>query len=402
MRRLLVHAAAWYTRRSFLEIDTPTECTCDCCDVIDRRPTEVVAGVSITCAPSKTHGDACTDQCRTSQGDVVLSAAGDTMDQARFCFFECKPAQGYHAKVGSACMALDPREQQVLTDHSGNAMDPAILAAPVEAPTFLQVRREPGSAQDHPVYGETTAMADAAEAQAGATQGDMKGLRSGEVAKMPEPPAAGKADDLSSVRDILNDAKQSAEYAQEAGIEAGKAEAAVIEGRKQALEGGVKAGKDAMEAVKTADIGAAKDLAKFRERFLNKPEIKAMAAATKAAAPYHLAMTRAQNTVAQYAAKAQSDMAQAKSLQAEALDLANKANAAASKTDARAYYEQAQAKAAEAAEYAANADNSFKTADQMNLDMPKFAGAAQAAAAKAAFDSMPAWQPAPPPVGIVR
>merc|ERR1719487_1433883 len=167
-------------------------------------------------------------------------------------------------------------------------MDPAILAAPappaVESPTFVQVRRSP---QDHPVYGQTTDMADAAAAQASATQGDMKGLR---------------------------------------------AEAAVIEGRKQALEGGVKAGKDAMEAVKTADIGAAKDLAKFRERFLNKPEIKAMAAATKAAAPYHLAMTRAQNTVAQYAAKAQPDMAQAKSLQAEALDLANKANAAGSKT----------------------------------------------------------------------
>merc|ERR550537_1575211 len=219
--------------------------------------------------------------------------------------------------------------------------------------------------------------------------GDMQALRSAEVDKMPEEPAA--APDLSMIADILADKAKAEEFAQEAGIQAGQAEKSLIEGRKQALEGGVKAGKSAMEAVKAADVKSAEDLAKFRERFVNTPELKALAAAAKAAEPFHLSMTRAQNTVAQYTAKANADMAQAKSLQAEAAGLVAKANAAASKGDAQALYDQAKAKAQEASEFAANAQNAFKTADQMNLDMPKYVGAAQSAAAKAAFDAMPAW-----------
>ena len=53
-------------------------------------------------------------------------------------------------------------------------------------------------------------------------------------------------------------------------------------------------------------------------------------------------------------------------------------------------YDEAKSKAAEAAKYAENAKSMFATADQMNQDIPKYQGAAQAAAAKAAFDSMPA------------
>merc|ERR1719421_1231726 len=122
-----------------------------------------------------------------------------------------------------------------------------------------------------------------------------------------------------------------------------------------------------MEAVKAADIKSAEDLAKFRERFVNTPELKALAAAAKAAEPYHLSMTRAQATVAQYTGKANADMAQAKSLQAEATALVAKANAAADAGEAQTYYDQAKAKAAEAQQFAENAQNSFKTADQMNL-----------------------------------
>lgn len=413
MRVLAIHALAWSTRRSFLQIDTPSECSCDCCDVIERRPAEVVNGAAVTCAPSKARGAECSDQCQTAQGDTVLAAAGDTMDVARFCFFECKPTKGYHAKVGTSCLALDAEERRALTDRSGNAIDPALIpekkpeAAKTEdqefvaklKPSFVQLealvsRETPTEQARKPVE----AMASAAADQAMATKGDMQALRSAEVGKMPDEPAA---PDLSMIADILADKAKSEEFAQEAGIEAGQAEASLIEGRKEALEGGVKAGKNAMEAVKAADVKGAEDIAKFRERFVNTPELKALAAAAKASEPYHLSMTRAQATVAQYTAKANADMAQAKSLQAEAAGLVAKANAAASKGDAQALYDQARAKAQEASEFAANAQNSFKTADQMNLDMPKYVGAAQSAAAKAAFDAMPAWQPAPPPAGLM-
>merc|ERR1719506_3570227 len=127
-----------------------------------------------------------------------------------------------------------------------------------------------------------------------------------------------------------------------------------------------------MEQVKKADLKTTADLAAFRDKLVNKVELKAIAAAAKAAEPYHLGMLRAQAT-----------------------DLANKANAAPDKASASALYDEAKAKAAEAAKYAENAKSMFATADQMNQDIPKYQGAAQAAAAKAAFDSMPAWQPAP-------
>merc|ERR550514_734577 len=139
------------------------------------------------------------------------------------------------------------------------------------------------------------------------------------------------------LKEIFEDRAASEKFAQEAGIEAGQAGNSLIEARKQALEGGVVAGKSAMEAVKKADIGAAEDLAKFRERFVNTPELKAIAAAAKAAEPFHLSMTRAQNTVSQYVAKANADMSQAKSLQAEAAGLVAKANAATG-GDAQTFY----------------------------------------------------------------
>jgi len=200
---------------------------------------------------------------------------------------------------------------------------------------------------------------------------------------------------LEELKAIQESTRLAEKAAQEASKSAGDAEEAVLKARKMALEGGVQAGKEAMEQVKKADLKTTADLAAFRDKLVNKVELKAIAAAAKAAEPYHLGMLRAQDTVNRYTSQAQADMGKAKGLQAEATDLANQANAAPDKASASALYDEAKSKAAEAAKYAENAKSMFATADQMNQDIPKYQGAAQAAAAKAAFDSMPAWQPAP-------
>ena len=48
-------------------------------------------------------------------------------------------------------------------------------------------------------------------------------------------------------------------------------------------------------------------------------------------------------------------------------------------------------------EFASQAKQHFATAADVNKDIPTYVGAAQAAAARAAYDANPAWQPPPPP-----
>jgi len=390
---LLGHASAWPRAQSFLQVDTPAECGCDCCNVIARRPTEVENGVHVACAPDSSHQ--CSDQCSTSPGDGVLRAAGDVMDYARFCFFECKPAKGWDAHLASACVSLSKDDRRALStvhERSGNAVDPAVLKRSGLRPAaFLQLKEN-----DHPTIEQTTAVAESTRDQAADTRAVAKDLRGKQVAKAEEIKAAASAPDpLEAIRSILDNTKRAKKAAQEAQMEAGDAEAAVIKARKSALEGGIQAGKSAMEEVKAAGLKATHDLAEFRDKLVNKQELKAIAAASKASEPWMLDMLRAQKTVADYTANAQSNAAKAASLQAEAKSLADQANAAGDPNAAKVLYAQAQGKASEAKETAERAKSLFATADELNKEMPKYQGAAQAAAAKAAFDSMPAWQPAP-------
>merc|ERR1719247_2216860 len=194
--------------------------------------------------------------------------------------------------------------------------------------------------------------------QAADTRAVAKDLRDKQVKKAQEIKNAAEAPDpLEAIRSILANTKKAKEAAQNAQMEAGDAEAAVLKARKSALEGGIASGKSAMEEVKAAGLKATHDLAEFRDKMVNKQELKAIGAAAKASEPWMLDMLRAQKTVADYTSNAQANAGKAASLQAEAKSL-------------------------------------FATADELNKEMPKYQGAAQAAAAKAAFDSMPAWQPA--------
>jgi len=316
------------------------------------------------------------------------------MDLSRYCFFECKPAKGWAAPLATACVALSKDDRRALStvhERSGNAVDPAVLKRSGLRPAaFLQLQEKA-----HPTIEQTTSVAESTRDQAKDTRKVASDLRGKQVAKAEEIKAAAEAPDpLEAIRSILEDTKRAKKAAQESQIEAGDAEAAVIAARKAALEGGIQAGKSAMEEVKAAGLKATHDLADFRDKLVNKQELKAIAAAAKASEPWMLDMLRAQKTVADYTASAQSNAGKAASLQAEAKSLADQANAAGDENTAKVLYAQAQGKAAEAKETADRAKSLFATADELNKEMPKYQGAAQAAAAKAAFDSMPAWQPA--------
>lgn len=323
--------------------------------------------------------------CAPSAGDTLLRAGGSELDRSRFCFFECKPAEGPTSPAASACVALSAEDRAHLAEGSGNAKDPATLS-------FLQLAPSPAA------DAEAEAMASAARAQADATRAVASELRSQQANEaVARAERLDAPDPLAGIASIREDEGRAERAAQAAQAEAGTAEETVLKARTVALEGGVQAGKSAMEEVKAADIKAAHDLAAFRDKLVNKQEMKAIAAAMKAAEPFQLSMWRAQKTVSDYSTQAQTDMKKAKALQTEATALAEKANAASDRAAAASVYEQAQQKAAEAAQYASNAKAAFATADDLNKGIPKYQGAAQAAAARAAFDSMPAWQPAPAP-----
>lgn len=104
-------------------------CSCDCCDVTERRPDEVLAGVRVKCTPSHTHSsDVCGEQCSGSDGDPLLGdSAWRGLDYQQFCFYECKPADGVMSFVGTQCIAFDVAELNRISDGHGNPRDPATL-----------------------------------------------------------------------------------------------------------------------------------------------------------------------------------------------------------------------------------------------------------------------------------
>lgn len=109
-------------------------CSCECCSVASRRADERTAGASVKCAPADGHSsDMCSDQCTPTPEDKVLGliAEDGVLDYSRFCFYECKPADGVKSLVSTQCLALEAAEAERVVDAQGNPMDPAFLYAKV-------------------------------------------------------------------------------------------------------------------------------------------------------------------------------------------------------------------------------------------------------------------------------
>lgn len=189
------------------------------------------------------------------------------------------------------------------------------------------------------------------------------------------------------------------EAAREAEAAAAEGEKAVEAAREQTWQAAITEGQRAMQRVVDEAQAKAKAEAKRLERLTNTNEIKASQAAAKASEPYFTSMLRAQRTVQDYRAKGTENAALANKLEAEARDLEKEANeekqagdvagANAKIANAREVMEQAQ-------EYGKQAAQNFAVAEDVGKSLPKYQAAAQAAAAKAAYDANPAWQPPPP------
>jgi hypothetical protein len=92
----------------------------------------------------------CSEQCSTSQDDKVLQE--ETVDSLRFCFFECKPAEGAAAPEESQCIAFTSAEAAHIVNPAGNAVDPAFLYSAATQPSFFNGQEPTVNQQPPPSF----------------------------------------------------------------------------------------------------------------------------------------------------------------------------------------------------------------------------------------------------------
>lgn len=386
-------------------------CSCDCCEVAKRRADEVNLGVQIKCAPSDSHSsDMCTEECLASDTDKILPSTDGTLQYMRFCFYECKPFQGLSSPLASECLDLDNEDIKLVIDADGNAQDPAVAFA-------AAAQRE---AHNRTVALMTAKAAQKADPEAVKVlannmkrQATNEGAAARAEAEASRVVEAGHAEDLNTrlkqqvsnqkaglsvgfqgLSDIhqamINAEKEAAKAAEAAQV----ALSSVHAGKKQAWEVAMGEGQKSVIGVKAAaDAKAAKDAAKYAV-VVNRVEVKMAEAAAKAANPYFLSMLRAQESVKDYTVRATKNAAQAVAREKEARSLekaARKLQSQGKMAVAEGKIASAQELMKSAQDLAKQARQLFASADAINKSVPKYAAAAQAAAARAAFEAAPHW-----------
>lgn len=129
------------SQEAAVEADVPDEgapdvtnpCSCDCCLVAERKPSEIAktpSGVTLTrkCVspPPAYQTESCPAACIPNGADIVLTASVKVMDYGRFCTYKCKPL----TKIpGTTCEALQSSEiaQVFSMDGNGNADTDAFI-----------------------------------------------------------------------------------------------------------------------------------------------------------------------------------------------------------------------------------------------------------------------------------
>lgn len=417
--------------------DSQPACSCDCCDVVRRIPGEIAAGASVKCSPNHQHSeDMCAAQCTTDNEDKVLQ--DEVVDMQRFCFFECKPADGRNAPDQSQCVAFSAQEASQTIDPAGNPIDPAFLYGPAQqdAPPASFFRNGPPTASNGSPTGSfsngvyripasllsKTSRAsqpdgskdagspdsvDPAAAKKMATQGrsnadqqtkdasaEAARLRDMESKKMDDIHKALKEsgdgvlvlDPFAAIQDLNAAAMHARVSAEEAAVIASKAVKAYDGGRKKIWKLALsEAGKEVLRWKAHAEKGA-KDLWEAQ----HKPTWQTVAVkkAQKASKPYIEGLLRNQESVKLYTEKgfalaksatalwkeAQADAAKANALPRGTIAQANEANSAM--LDARDKAKQAQTMALESRQF-------FATAAETRKGIPVYQYNAQKAAAQA-------------------
>ncbi|CAE7395920.1 unnamed protein product [Symbiodinium sp. CCMP2592] len=293
-------------------------CSCDCCNVAQRRPDERQGVVGVKCAPAEGHSrEVCAEQCQTSPRDEVLGlvARDEVVDYARFCFYECKPPSGLTSALSSQCLALASDETKQVTDADGNPLDPAFL---YEHQSVVALAEEGDETPDEDVETEESKES-SPKLLANTTQSKSEDAENGEDSE--ELPDA-ESDPLvaaSGARDAAWHAEGSAAKAARA---ARKALEALETGRNETWQNAMTEADKALSFMKQTDFRLATAHVKGPKPW----RIQAAEAARAAAQPYLEAHTHLAETLPNLDRQASMQASKAaKDLQAKADELKTKA-----------------------------------------------------------------------------
>lgn len=413
------HCAGFALRRA--NDDLPS-CTCDCCNTARRLPGEDFQA-HVKCAPAHDHSsDVCTNQCRGPNNDRLVHTRDGILNYQRYCFYECKPANGPGAALHTQCVGLDLADKDVLAK-DGVAHDPAVVykkaprkkAALVAAKTAVKAERQTPSAAEAKMSAkrgitqatfegqEARAEAEATremEEQAAANLNEVLGshveaIEAAEAAGEEAPTLESAMNPFAGIESIHKDNAASEVAAHGAGEAAQAALASVREARKLTWQAAIDSAKKAMDGVVAAAAAKAKADAEHLERISNSQEVKMLEAAQKASFPFFISMLRAQQTAKEYMKKADEQRGLAFDKKKKSDDLAakaNKFNAEGKSAQANSMITQARAEMRKAQAYAKQARQFYATAEEIEKGVPKFQAAAAAASAKTVYDMNPAFQ----------
>merc|ERR1719161_771881 len=165
----------------------------------------------------------CANQCQPPAGDRLLHIRGNVLDYQRYCFFECKPAEGPSAPVSTQCIALDFKDVEKVANQ-GQARDPAIIyqAARHKASLVSAKKADPPTTQEAKMESlrglkqsgfegneafqeaKVTRMVEAKSAQKmnEMLREHLEHLESVEPGEEPKPPKFGATDPFAGIHDI--------------------------------------------------------------------------------------------------------------------------------------------------------------------------------------------------------
>lgn len=154
------------------------ECSCDCCQVTARHPSQMVGGTDTACAVMSTDAqgrpsDACPDHCMNSDlTSTVVSSDSGSMQYERYCLMTCLPEEA--DKIGSACRKVTTEEQAQLLTSGGNGKDPASILTPATAAPPAELV-DPNAPPEPPQLSDAQAITDANNADSAAAAAVVEG-----------------------------------------------------------------------------------------------------------------------------------------------------------------------------------------------------------------------------------
>eukprot|EP00747_Dinoflagellata_sp_TGD_P163733 gnl/TRDRNA2_/TRDRNA2_182735_c0_seq1.p1 gnl/TRDRNA2_/TRDRNA2_182735_c0~~gnl/TRDRNA2_/TRDRNA2_182735_c0_seq1.p1 ORF type:complete len:501 (+),score=83.50 gnl/TRDRNA2_/TRDRNA2_182735_c0_seq1:83-1504(+) len=412
-------------------------CSCDCCQVEERLPDEVVQlanDVSLRYKCSRT-GDPsdgmfttrCPEACQMGNNPSIIATAKGhiQVDYPRFCRYKCKPTL---PSVGSQCRRLNITETEMLIEPTRNGKGDAPFFAAVNGSTeeeknSLNLDTNMGLALDgdgHLLdvgarkmkWDLRKLIAGRYRAEAGAEMTSM--LAGGQFVRTYKHEVEEATGLTKRVSDAISDAEpeidgsmiqtdQRASAAEESEVAAEKSlsEAQLTTGdaKEEAAEVAKEAIEQNVDVQKLVDDEAQADVKRYG---WDKPDFWPKVLAVKAADPYMTQMVTAIQRASEYESYAKTLLSQARNAQTEATGLNSQANVKAASGDssgAHAEFEQVKALIGRSKKLELEAQKFWKVASDTQQTIPEWQSAGMSAATYTAWMYSQSFTPPPEPSG---